>query len=51
MICAKDCDLEELELDDLDGEVDKVQGLSLLEHIKLAKLSINPTPSSLQLVD
>ncbi|KAF8542674.1 fungal-specific transcription factor domain-containing protein [Trichophaea hybrida] len=38
MIYGKDCDVEELELADLDGEVDKLQGLSLLEHLKLAKL-------------
>lgn len=38
MINEKDCDVEDLQLEDLEGEVDRVQAMSLLEHIKLAKL-------------
>ncbi|KAI5852063.1 fungal-specific transcription factor domain-containing protein [Tricharina praecox] len=38
MIDEKDCDVEPLELEDLEGEVDRVQALCLLEQVKLAKL-------------
>lgn len=38
MVHEKDCDVEELQLADLDGEVDHAQALSLLEHVKLARL-------------
>ena len=49
MIHEKDCDMEELQLADLDGEVDYAQALSLLEHVKLARLGSLAQPHPLQL--
>jgi len=42
MIEEKDCDVEPLEMDDLESKVDRVQAFCLLEHIKLAKLGLLP---------
>lgn len=44
MVREADCDVEELQLADLDGEVDHIQALSLLEHVKLARLGSPAQP-------
>jgi len=38
IMVQEDCDVEPLEMEDLEGEMDKVQALFLLEQLKLAKL-------------
>jgi hypothetical protein len=49
MIYDKDCDVEDLEFEDLESEVDRVQALTLLEHVKLGKLGACPPPHRLPL--
>jgi hypothetical protein len=38
MVSDQDCDVEDLEFEDLESEVDRVQALCILEHVKLGKL-------------
>lgn len=47
MINEQDCDVEELEFEDVDCEIDRVQTLCLLEQVKLAKLGTEPSSTLL----
>lgn len=38
LISEGDCDVEELEIEDFDENMDTVQRISVMEHVKLAKL-------------
>lgn len=45
MISSKDCDVEDLEYDDLeDTKIDRVQTLCFIEQVKLSKLSMDSYP-------